>query len=185
MTESRTFSQLVKEVGEWSERNFGDQDGLNEVAPFLGVVEELLFELQNFPEGWPNLRSYHLIEFEDVIADSLIFLADFFYRYKYETSGLYLGTKYEGDMCQEYLYKSVGIAARSVLKRRQGIRDINDADVVKSLKDLFHCICSYYQSSKPTSSPDIQDLVWSTWEKVKKRDWKKNPENAHEVADAQ
>ena len=44
MAESRTFSQLVKEVGEWSEKNFGDQDGLNEVAPFLGVVEELFYE---------------------------------------------------------------------------------------------------------------------------------------------
>ena len=72
MAETRTFSQLVKEVGEWSERNFGDQDGLNEVAPFLGVVEELLCETFEARGNRDKIL--------DSFADALIFLADLFYR---------------------------------------------------------------------------------------------------------
>ena len=184
MAESRTFSQLVKEVGEWSERNFGDQDGLNEVAPFLGVVEELVFELQNFPEGWPNLQKWNILEFEDAIADSLIFLADFCYRFGYDPKPLSLAAKYENKTCLEYLFKSLGVASKFILKGRQKIRGVDEIVVIKSIQDIFMLISNYYQFEKSESSPPLQDLVWSTWEKVKKRDWKKNPENAHEVADA-
>ena len=167
MSQVLTFAELVSEVGPWSQSNFGDQDGLNEAAPLLGVVEEIMCELR---------EASSIADRRDAFADAVIFLADTFYRLGLPTDRLSWSDRREGRLTQ-----AIGAAAHVVLKRRQGIRDIAIHDVAVELGDLFQILVNrYYQILGDHVA--LEDLVFRTWERVKQRNWKKNPSDAHEVA---
>lgn len=112
-----SFGTLQRDVGEWSEANFGDQPTVN---PLLGVGEEL-GELREHVEGRDGPTEREL----DCVGDALVYLADFCYR-----RGLDSPTSYDCENPDDADYDdpldgvsvALGRLNRSVLKRRQGIR---------------------------------------------------------------
>jgi hypothetical protein len=103
---SDTFNRLKTEIGEWSRRNFGEQESkwleikipdrilkvnvepsyrhipliLGATAPALGFIEEY-FELKQAVKALPeNNTEVDISEVRDAIGDMLIYLADFIHR---------------------------------------------------------------------------------------------------------
>lgn len=70
--------ELQKQVGEWSRRNFGDQDPIN---PLLGIGEEygeLLHAVLKERQGIRKMQGEVAKAAKvDAVADLLIYLADF------------------------------------------------------------------------------------------------------------
>ena len=165
-----SFSKLVVEVGKWSHDNFGNNDGLNEVGPILGLAEELLDELP---------RAETVSQQLDAFADAMIFLADAFYR----SGSSSVNIDFEANVkCgHDYLVQCIGQVSKSALKNRQGIRGVNGWYVENNLRGLFLAIVGYYKKAV-LDGPPLADVVWRTWEEVRRRNWRENPENAHEVA---
>lgn len=112
-----TFRDLQYAVGEWSERQFGDQPAAN---PLLGVGEELgeLVEQLETADGVTEAE-------QDGVGDVLVYLADFCHR-----RGCDYQAAYDADLADGHAYDdplrgviaALGALHRSVLKRRQGIR---------------------------------------------------------------
>jgi NTP pyrophosphatase (non-canonical NTP hydrolase) len=82
---------MQREVGEWSERNFGKQDGVN---PYMGTIEELgelseaILLMQSRigrlahatlkeAQGIRGTKEEHAAAAKDAVGDLMIFLLDF------------------------------------------------------------------------------------------------------------
>ena len=67
----------------------------------------------------------------------------------------------------------VGTLAHAHLKSEQGIRttEPHEADAKDAIADMFIFMCDYCSRR----GWDLEDIIWSTWNKVKQRNWKENP----------
>lgn len=75
--EPLNFARLQSEVGEWSRRNFPDNEPID---PFLGVVEEvgeLSHALLKSKQGIRGTAEQHQLAVVDAIGDILIYLSEF------------------------------------------------------------------------------------------------------------
>jgi len=83
-----SLSQIQREIGEWSLRNFGDQTSkathqvLGSLAPLLGVGEEygeLLHVVLKRHQGIRGYNDYakYKAERDDAVADMMVYLCDF------------------------------------------------------------------------------------------------------------
>lgn len=114
-----TFETLQREVGTWSEANFGDQPAVN---PLLGVGEEL-GELVDHLATRDGPTEHE----RDCVGDALVYLADFCHRRGVDLQRAYADGPADGaDVDHENPLTGAVVALgrlhRSVLKRRQGIR---------------------------------------------------------------
>lgn len=190
------FDQLVREVGEWSENNFGWQEtkhltipwqtdgcsytttlahpvNLNSICPLMGIVEEIgeLYEGGTEPE------------IKDSIGDAVIFSCDFCFR---ERTILHIG---HNNLAEEIrvdiepdraLVIYVARLLRTVLKRHQGIRGMDNDESYRKARDLnmyhfIHQLSRFVKQTFPKTS--LLQIANETWNDiVKKRDWKKNKE---------
>jgi len=79
---------LQREVGAWSQRNFGDQPAW---CPLLGVVEEvgeLSHSYLKRSQGIRGTDAEHLLAMEDAVGDIVIYLADFCNRMGFDMAEL-------------------------------------------------------------------------------------------------
>lgn len=181
---SDSFGALVSQVGEWSRRNFGEQDSLNEVAPLLGVVEELFSELPRAETRYDECDAY---------ADACIFLADFASRCRCGESlladmSIELFRDRElalGDRSIPYIemQELLGDICKTVLKTRQGIRGhdrpLRDQSGFALQMIRFSQALARNYSDVADDCIPLKNMVWHTWHRVSKRDWASNPESAH------
>ncbi len=149
---------LASTIGEWSQKNFGNQAGdgllLGRIAPVLGIVEEVGELLEGTDTG--NLQ-----DIRDAIADTGIYLLDYISRSAQnyvELNGL-LDTFLE-DMTEENatssdddnldtLVRALGHLCHVELKRVQGIRGYSEDDkysqerliAVRSIVYWFRRLC--------------------------------------------
>lgn len=180
---SFSLSRYVKEVGLWSQANFGDQayagDGdkpcmhLYEAAPLLGVMEEVGEMFDAFGgdvEGGVDISESDLV---DSIGDVGIYLCDFLYRDGATTFPDPLPT---GE--RETMASIVGKLCRTYLKHHQGIRDLKSREVYVRERDK--CIAKLRYALNLTAIWNTQETfvscVAKTWESVvAKRDWVADP----------
>src|SRR5690606_6796070 len=124
MTQLITPQTLQQSVAEWSVANFDDQKGVNQLAPLLGIFEEVLDEL---------FSATTQLERADALGDICIYLCDFSSRdtppcnlfklwYESEMIVTIFGQQYAKDE----LTKLMGKLAHVCLKRHQGIRGYDD-----------------------------------------------------------
>lgn len=73
--------------------------------------------------------------------------------------------------------EELGELAHAHLKEAQGIR--TNENHIENAKDAIADIIIYLADYCSSRGFDFQEIVQSTWDKVKQRDWKKNPEKAH------
>ena len=174
-----SWQELVEQVGQWSRRNFDDQQSrvrptthLHELAPLLGLVEEVAYE---FNEAGRGLHKQGQL---DALADATIFLADFWYRsegdpQKFQPAGIYYRTF--GD-----LVSHAGRLCHFVLKAHQGIR-YSQEEVAGRIEELVQELLIDLDSlSRQLAGVPILALTNTVWQKVRQRDWKKDALTAGE-----
>lgn len=112
------FETLQREVGEWSQENFGDQP---DHYPFIGTGEEAgeLADDVDF-ESEPNEEEL------DAVGDILVYIADFAARRGLDYQAAYEDAQEEEPEHDEFWREwtaARGDLERSILKRAQGIDD--------------------------------------------------------------
>lgn len=74
--------------------------------------------------------------------------------------------------------EEVGELSHAYLKRSQGIRK-STSDWQAEMEDAVADILIYLADFCSIECISMQRVVEETWEKVRQRDWKKNPHDAH------
>lgn len=74
--------------------------------------------------------------------------------------------------------EEVGELSHAYLKRSQGIRK-SDTVWRAEMEDAVADIIIYLADFCSKEAISMQEVVEETWSRVSKRDWKKNPEDAH------
>lgn len=163
------FGELRDQVGKWSQHNFGDQ---LPHRPAMGIVEELT-ELSE------ALDEKDVTKVLDAVGDIVIYMADYYYRRGWDFSATWVGRLPSDSGSIIHL---IGRLCHSHLKGEQNIRggsEKHDAEV--------RVTCSYILGHLDTictfMDRDLVGVVQETWDVVSKRDWKKNPTDAHLVAE--
>lgn len=160
------FETLQREVGVWSEQNFGDQPAVN---PLLGVVEEF-GELIDQIETHEGVTEHEL----DCVGDVLVYLADFCHRQGFDyqavaNKGLPSAEQYDPLRGG---FVALGDLTRSVLKRRQDIRTderrVGDDAERRALTALLNNLDRFARSRGYTLSECIQ-VAWE--DEVVDREW--------------
>jgi NTP pyrophosphatase (non-canonical NTP hydrolase) len=72
---------------------------------------------------------------------------------------------------------TIGKLAHHHLKNEQGIR--NQENHAEAKKDAIADMLIYLTDYCNNEGFDLEALLSETWEKVRQRDWKKNPDTAH------
>lgn len=174
------FQQLIKEVGEWSHRNFGDQNGLGPIAPLVGIVEEI----------GEYYESKTLANAIDSLCDIVVYAADLCSR-----CGVSVNFSFDSKLFDKYGFvhdlsrsqSCLGRISHVLLKRSQGIRGIGlekAQDVVESeVYRLLVMVSKEYEDNCRQFDDKFGHHVVYTWGRVKQRDWKKNPVDAAAVAE--
>lgn len=171
-------ANIAEEIKIWSEANFGDQSGYNQVAPLLGIAEEIG---EYVASGCTD---------PDAIGDCTIFLIDYVMRTGWKAEDVaeifeslvdVMAAGHQKSDLEEALY-TIGMLYKCELKRIQGIRGyIGDKyrfhqqiAVLRTLRWLESSARKHVEHA-----PDVPALVHileTTWTTVSRRNWKANPE---------
>ena len=194
----------------WSTKNFGQQ---HERYPLLGMIEELLefdeaWKLQQeaaanrsmtkedraallSPElnqevddaAYAKLRA----EVLDAIGDISIYMLDYCGKRGLQLNTLWNERAFSDDRGRTRWHDLAPLARRLAhhqLKGEQGIRGLPEEHLrqidltCRAILAHLEFICRYLEV-------DFLAILGAVWAKVSKRDWTKNKNNAHEVAEQQ
>ena len=164
--EPAQLTRVFTEVPIWSSQMFGDQKGLNHLAPLLGILEELgeLEEAQRETDLDLRIR-----DMEDAVGDIGIYTIDFLTRLGIDPVIVWPSWAAKQDHPALVYLARVNHAC---LKRHQGIRGFDvdavfDEAVIDNTAAFLHCINNVYALSRCTIN---------TWKNVvSKRNWKAKP----------
>lgn len=168
MTAVLSFFDATEQIGEWSQRNFGDQKGAGALAPFIGVIEEIGEQRAAFdPE-----------EIIDGYSDQLVYLADLAYR-----TGVFIDPEWNDKLAMATapsLWVGLGQLAHAILKNHQGIRGFDDPAkfrpaVEEGVANVFHAINRAWNEDADCADLCLGKEFTRTWQRVCKRDWVANP----------
>jgi NTP pyrophosphatase (non-canonical NTP hydrolase) len=170
------FKKIQMEQLEWSSRNFGPTPAHR---PLLGMIEELC-EL----EAALNAANADGKEDEvlDAVGDVGIYMLDYCNKRGWDLQSLWeraptkLGRMYDA-------ISLISKLAHHQLKGEQNIRGgtaAHDAKLCETLAQILETLSAHAQECG-TTFPAVLEKVWA---KVSKRDWTKNPNDAHKVAEA-
>lgn len=182
------FTQIQTEQIEWSARNFGEQPSHR---PMLGIIEELceLEEALLLDEDTEESNK----EVLDAVGDVTIYMLDYCGKRGWNLQEFWDTREPSADMeCFVFGGHGDGFPgvtpfikhlAHSQLKGEQKIRGgLKAHDEV--LQSVF-CEILWFLENISTAylRKDFIDIVKAVWAKVSQRDWTKNPNDAHEVAE--
>lgn len=165
------FIEMQAEQVAWSKKNFGEQPAYR---PLLGMIEELC-ELQ---EAWDRKDKPEIV---DAIGDVGIYMLDYCGKRGWSMQELW-DFQQEAGGVYWHLVPYIRQLAHHQLKGEQGIRGgsaAHDVELVRTLRQTLGCL-NVIAEAVSTSFPVVINEVWA---KVRLRDWTKNPNNAHEVAE--
>lgn len=168
------WDKLQQEVGEWAERNFGDQAPYRQI---LGMIEEL-GELDDALERRANASSdsesrEYVEAVCDAMADTVIYMADFCYRTGRKLSGV-------ANLPKTYVIYRIPTLMRRLahhqLKLEQNIRlnECHNNCITETLELI--CALLHWTCQHSLGYTTLEEEVEKTWAQVQQRDWKKNPE---------
>lgn len=166
------FARLQREVGEWSQKNFGDQ---LPHRPLLGIIEELC----EFGESMTDQQRVDVI---DAIGDITIYMADYCHRRGWSMAEIWAKRWVVSPKNLPLPVLSlIRWCAHSHLKGEQNIRGGTEKHDRKLMTTLGH-VLSGLETTSRFLEVDYLAVVIGTWSKVSKRDWVENPNDAHAVA---
>lgn len=177
-----TFQDFTRQVGEWSEYNFGDQKGVGAFAPLVGIVEEIgELSVAASPE-----------DIVDAYADIAVYFADFCYRSSLDLNVAWTVSDDFDEvligLVVEPLPSALGSLAHVVLKTHQGIRHYEGPEFARTQLTRAATVFWYSLVDEFEYDPQLADCcfheeVWKVWNRVKERDWKKDPRTADQVVE--
>ena len=174
MSEQLSWPELVQQIGEWSQANFGDNQSkvrpettLNEVAPLLGLMEEVAYE---YAVARTEENKEAML---DALADATIFLADFWYR---SGGRLEHFTTPQQPIFRTYrsLLTGVGRLCHLALKAHQGIRYTREEVELKLISEVRSLLADLDCLVRKLSDGTLLELVNEVWAKVRERNWRKD-----------
>lgn len=171
MTPTEKLRTLQEEQKPWVKHNFGNRPGW---MPLLGIIEELGEHEEAVIDGEP------LGKVIDALADAMIFAADYCSAMDWDFGDLWDEAMTYGQ-CEVTLLSAVGRISHAYLKQQQGIRIDQDHDGQGRKGMVFLLVDLRILASKTGIS--LVDETWRVWQKVKLRDWKKDPTNAGQKKD--
>lgn len=166
------LAAIAAGVKEWSARNFPNNQPHH---PLLGMVEEWS-EYVSARRGFYNAvrdddRKKHSDDMRDAVGDILIYAADYSWR-----NGLVFMFDYSASDHVQPLHETLGKLSHYHLKLEQGIRyPAPEAKVQKQAK--LNAVISGVAFLCAGSIDPWQQLE-VTWNKVKERNWARNPMRA-------
>jgi len=83
------------------------------------------------------------------------------------------------------MVEEIGELAHAVLKHKQNIRSIDVTTFREMQEDAVADTFIFMMSYCNSNDIDLEDCILKTWAKVQQRDWQVNPEDAHELNDAE
>ncbi|MFB6237004.1 MAG: hypothetical protein ABEH81_01400 [Halopenitus sp.] len=158
------LEELKRNVGEWSEDNFGDQTPL---APAMGFAEEFAELVEAESCGTHE-------EVKDSIGDMAVYLCDYAYRTDLDLSHVNLkrvsavsdGGRYE------QIILNYGALCRSALKTYQGIRLDEDRVGPEAEKRALDVIFRQLVGIAFRNDTTFEECIDHAWElEVKHRSW--------------
>ena len=165
------FIEMQKEQIAWSEKNFGKQPAHR---PLLGIIEELA----ELSAAWDAKDKPEII---DAVGDVGVYMLDYCGKRGWAMQDLW-DLRFQGLDAYWSLMPLIRKLAHHHLKGEQGIRGgaaVHDQALRTVLSDTLGKL-QLIAGSVGTDFPTIINAVWA---KVRLRDWTKNPNNAHDVAE--
>jgi hypothetical protein len=171
MTKIDCLRQMQEEQKPWVKHNFGDRPSW---MPFFGVIEEL-GEREDALELHPTVRHEKVV---DALADAMIFSLDYCSAMGWNMAVLWDASMTYGH-CRVNLLSSLGKVAHAHLKQAQGIRVEENHDA-EGRQGMIHFLV-HLRMFAVQEKIDLVDETYRVWQKVKLRDWKKDPAHAGEA----
>lgn len=163
-----TLETAQKEVGEWALRNFGEQSSYR---PMLGMMEEL----GEFCEARDR---FDVKNMRDAIGDIGIYMLHYCAIRGWSMSELWDDRVGPTGPTMS----AVKALCHSQLKGEQNIRGGAARHDFLLKKELSNLLWRMDQAAIDVGT-DCLVLIYNVWEKVKQRDWQKNPNNADKVVE--
>lgn len=163
----KPFPLLSQEVGEWSRRNFGDKQ-----EPYLGMIEELgelahcLLKRRQGIRGYDNAEVF-IEAFKDALGDIGIYAANFAYNYHINVQWPIVRGSGSQETQTKYMAKACYWLSELMLTPE--VRE----DAVRWLHHFLLEIAVVARLEKL----ELDEVVCEVWERVKVRDWKRNPQD--------
>lgn len=187
----------INEVGQWAIYNFGDNNGLGKIGPMLGAVEECgeFIEATEITAVDEPISEEQSAAMADAIADKWIFLFDFCSRSGVElviTQAQLIEEMVDGQAREAGLLdrqchscvnlKLLGKLAHANLKLTQRIRGIDPTEFRKRCSAI---LTELFLHDLEMTSYHLCGFIEKTWLKVKARNWRDNPTDAHKHEQAE
>lgn len=167
------FIEMQAEQTAWSEKNFGKQPAYR---PMLGMIEELC-ELQ---QAWDRKDKPEII---DAIGDVGIYMLDYCGKRGWSLDEVWARAQH-GVNVETYwnVIPSILKLAHHQLKGEQNIRG-GTAHHDEQLRLQLAVVLHQLEFMAESVGSDFPAIINGVWAKVRLRDWTKNPNTAHEVAE--
>ena len=171
------WEELQKDISNWALANFGQQDAWQ---PMLGLGEEI-GEYMAARHNRSNRGNEDMgAEMRDAIADQAIYVLNLCEICGINFADIAVISVEPHHISDGELLGVLGLCNRAVLKNFQGIRgytynqrrDHLQVSLTVWYRWALHQV-SYYKLG------EVLAIVQAVWAEVRKRNWKKNPENAN------
>lgn len=171
---------MQTEIGEWAQRNFAGKFG-----PQLGVVEEIGEASHCLLKRRQGIRGFDNIEhFKAQLADALADCGVYALHSAYITGSTIGEIEFDrdelllGQDSDEAWVGGLSVLGASLCAQATGMAHPDLAS-----QNLYGNLFGALEALGDKHGIDFPALLEATWNKVKQRDWVKNPKNAHEVAE--
>lgn len=161
------LKKIQEEQLKWSTRNFGNTPAHR---PLLGVIEE-------FGEFCVAAAAGDDAQVVDAIGDIGIYMLDYCNRRGWDLQALW-------DNRKESIFDPMNTVRRLAHHQLKGEQNIRGGTAAHddSLRVVLSEILYGVDFSARKRGTDFLTVLEKVWDKVSKRDWTKNPNDAHEVA---
>ncbi len=167
--------ELIRQVGEWSLKNFGETGGKD-----YGIAEEIGEAIHCVLKRNQNIRGFNDkavfdVHFADALGDCIIYLADWCYARNAIFSFIRNGVNIDGKANERLIINSLLQTTASMLSHNDVIYgDEIEQGLSGAYNVLAQRICTGCEYWAHFYDLDLTLIVSSTWESVRERDWKKH-----------
>ena len=157
------LNHIQEEMKPWTLHNFGERPASQ---PLRGIIEE-------FGELNDAVRRLHRADMGDAVADIVIFMMDYCNVKGLNIDDVWHVTGSSVSNERDILI-TLGKLCHHDLKQEQGIR-LNENHPLGISRALSHLLHYLHDFCEAYGLESYVTLTLRTWDKVKQRDWKKNP----------
>lgn len=172
--DSTRLRVFQKEQQQWADRNFPGQKSIH---PFYGMVEEVgeLHHAVLKLEQGIRVTEDHAEGIADAVGDILIYTASFCTKHRVSLVHIWKFDSTLPDWTRDFpllwMTRALGDIAGVLLRAHTREETVNPEDLLVPLNRIVHALHDFCRFR----GLDMETLLFDTWDRVKKRDWQKNP----------